>query len=278
MITPEINLYDQANDTFCSHESVPLTLTIGRAVKASKVGILHAGSYGGSEPTECYTISAECNGSEVEKKTGDECDYYLFPASDTLKLNIIPTAGRMIKNIWKVAWGNTDYETGQKFAPSMTGDYLFGGEAINDQIYIELDESAETQYKTVSISDDLRDSLVNGEIDAIKLTFTDNAGNTTEKTFDKNHLSPIYALNGAEIKASITAPNKFVAEINGVKPDYDNGVYSVNLTITDDTVITAKLEKSTGLGTLAVTAPDITGNNDNGQVLTQPDTANGYYK
>ena len=282
VITPEINLYDQANDTFCSHESVPLKLTIGRAVKASKIGILHAGSYGGSEPTDCYTISAECNGSEVQKKNGDECDYYLFPSSDTLKLNIIPTAGHMIKQIWNVDWGNTEYEiTGQAFGLSPSGDYLFGhtdGESISNQIYIEIADAAETQYKAVSISDELRDSLVNDEIDAIKLTFTHNTGNTTEKTFDKNRPSPVYALNGAEIKASITAPNKFVAEINGVKPDYDNGVYSVNLTITDDTIITAKIEKGTELGTLAVTALDITGNNDNGQVLTQPDTANGYYK
>lgn len=274
-ITPTITIADDQGD-YSSQDSISFTPTIGKVVRASKMGILHSGNYGGLKPTECYKITALDNGTNVPLRSGDECDYFVFPASDKINVTIIPEENHMFKNVLIKVWGAGD-DNGIYIGPLPTGDYNFGekGAVSIQQLCLDLDVTTGTQYKTVAISNDLIQSLTNDEIEAITLTYRDGK----EKTFDKTNHLPKYVLSNTDVTVSITAPDKFVADINGVKPSYNNGVYSIKLAdISDDIDITATLEDFTGLGEFTISAPDITGAGDNVTILTPPATAQGHYK
>ena len=274
-IKPTITIADDQGD-YSSQETISFTPTIGKAVRASKMGILHSGNYGDLKPTECYKITALDNGTNVPLRSGDECDYFVFPASDKINVTIIPEENHMFKNVLIKAWGAGD-DNGIYIGPLPTGDYNFGekGAVSIQQLCLDLDVTTGTQYKTVAISNDLIQSLTNDEIEAITLTYRDGK----EKTFDKTNHLPKYVLSNTDVTVSITAPDKFVADINGVKPSYNNGVYSIKLAdISDDIDITATLEDFTGLGEFTISAPDITGAGDNVTILTPPATAQGHYK
>ena len=273
VIMPEISLTDGARRGYRSGETISFTPTIGKAVRASKLGILYSsnGNYGGLKPTECYKISASVNGNDVPMRNDGVYDYFAYPANDKLNVTIIPEENHMFNNISLKTWGDID-DSAITIGPSPTGDYSFGdkGTVLSQQLCLDLDVTTGTQYKTVAISNDLIQSLTNDEIEAITLTYNYDG---SEKTFDKTNYSPKYVLSNEDVTVSITAPDKFVADINGNKTGYLNGVYTIILpAVSEDIDITATLEEFTGFGEFLIS------DRDNVTILTPSATVQDYYK
>lgn len=236
-----------SNRFYGSSMSLKLDVTLGRVVKADKVGFYHQGSYGEySDPTNCYTASAAYNGKPLELQGTYPDAYYLVPSGENIEVTLIPNDGFRFD---MVAYG--DNTSTAMLNPSQDGTYVVSTDGTDKKFILTISPTYDKQYCKADISVELRRSLANGEIEAITLKYPDGRVKTLDGTLDE---FPAYVLRNNEVTVSITPLTKRVLSINGAEPEYDSrtGAYSAELNLGKDTEITAELEDSANLCTLTI--------------------------
>ena len=259
-----------SNRFYGSSMSLKLDVTLGRVVKADKVGFYHQGSYGEySDPTNCYTASAAYNGKPLELQGTYPNAYYLVPSGGNIEVTLIPNDGFRFD---KIAYGD---DTSTKILNvSQDGKYIIRTDGTDKKLGLTISPTYDKQYCKVDISSELRKSLANGEIEAITLKYPDGMVKTLDGTLDE---FPAYVLRNNEVTVSITPLTKSVLSINGAMPAFDSktGAYSAELNVGNDTEITAELEN---LADLCSYYHIVSNADDNLIVTPAPINSLGQYK
>lgn len=269
-ITPTLSFADNKFG-YSSNEVISFTPTIGRAVKTDKVGFYHQGSYGSnSKPTDCYTVSATYNGNPLELQGTYPDEYFPVPSGGDIDVTLIPKDGFMFDPI--------AIDDGTSHLPiSQSGTYTIKTDGTDITLILTISQTYSQQYYKADISDDLRQSLADGDIEAVTLTYPDGTVKTLDGTHDQ---FPAYVLNGTEVTVSITSSRMDVISINDTETDYDSdtGVYSVPLSVTADTTITAELDDAATLCSIHVLAINLPNTENKVAVITAPINSRNQYK
>ena len=243
-------------------------------VDYAKVGFYHEGDYD-YPATDCYTVSAEYNGSPlVMQGTGVDA-YYLVPLGESFDITIIPNDGYMFEDI-RYGTGS-DYSNWKKIDISPNGKYHLAASG-DETIYLLIYPTYNQQYVEVDISDELRKSLADGEISSVTVGFA----NGMEETFNASaDPFPIKVKNDSKVKVTVTTTEDYsAATINGAVPDYNSadGTYSTDITIEGNTTITAEIGKTSELCSLDLIIINISNPGDKVIVKNTPVNSLGQYK
>lgn len=243
-------------------------------VDYAKVGFYHEGDYD-YPATDCYTVSAEYNGSPLVMQGTGVDSYYLVPLGESFDITIIPNDGYMFEDI-RYGTGS-DYSNWKKIDISPNGKYHLAASG-DETIYLLIYPTYNQQYVEVDISDELRKSLADGEINSVTVGFT----NGMEETFDASaDPFPIKVKNDSEVKVTVATTEDYsAATINGAVPDYNSadGTYSTDITIEGNTTITAEIGKPSELCSLDLLIMNISNPGDKVIVKNTPVNSLGQYK
>ena len=262
-----------SNKYYGSYMTLKLELTLGRVVKADKVGFYHQGSYGShSDPTDCYTASATYKGKPLELQGTYPDAYYLVPSGERIEVTLIPNDGFRFD---MVAYGD-DTSTAM-LDVSQDGKYIITTDGTDKMLILNISPTYDKQYCKVDVSAELRKSLADGGIKEITLEYPNGRVKTLDGTLDE---FPAYVLRNNEVTVSIAPLTKSVLSINGVKPEYDSktGVYSAELNVGKDTEITAELEDSANLCSLTIWHYNLSNVDAKFTVTPAPINSLGQYK
>ena len=239
-----------------------------------KVSFYHEGDYD-YPATDCYTVSAEYNGSPLVMQGTGVDSYYLVPLGESFDITIIPNDGYMFEDI-RYGTGS-DYSNWKKIDISPNGKYHLAASG-DETIYLLIYPTYNQQYVEVDISDELRKSLADGEISSVTVGFA----NGMEETFDASaDLFPIKVKNDSKVKVTVTTTEDYsAATINGAVPDYNSadGTYSTDITIEGNTTITAEIGKTSELCSLDLIIINISNPGDKVIVKNTPVNSLGQYK
>ena len=239
-----------------------------------KVGFYHEGNYD-YPGTDCYTVSAEYDGSPLVKQGTGVDAYYLVPLGESFDITIIPNDGYMFEDI-RYGTGS-DYSDWKKINISPNGKYHLAVSG-DETIYLLIYPTYSQQYVEVDISDDLRKSLTDGEISSVTIGFA----NGMEETFNASaDPFPIKVKNDSKVKVTVTTTEDYsAATINGAVPDYNSadGTYSTDITIDGNTTITAEIGKTSELCSLDLIIMNILNPGDKVIVKNTPVNSLGQYK
>ena len=243
-------------------------------VDYAKVGFYHEGDYD-YPATDCYTVSAEYNGSPLVMQGTGVDSYYLVPLGESFDITIIPNDGYMFEDI-RYGTGS-DYSNWKKIDISPNGKYHLAASG-DETIYLLIYPTYNQQYVEVDISDELRKSLADGEINSVTVGFT----NGMEETFDASaDPFPIKVKNDSKIKVTVATTEDYsAATINGAVPDYNSadGTYSTDITIKGNTTITAEIGKPSELCSLDLLIMNMSNPGDKVIVKNTPVNSLGQYK
>ena len=243
-------------------------------VDYAKVGFYHEGNYD-YPGTDCYTVSAEYNGSPLVMQGTGVDSYYLVPLGESFDITIIPNDGYMFEDI-RYGTGS-DYSNWKKIDISPNGKYHLAASG-DETIYLLIYPTYNQQYVEVDISDELRKSLADGEINSVTVGFT----NGMEETFDASaDPFPIKVKNDSKVKVTVATTEDYsAATINGAVPDYNSadGTYSTDITIEGNTTITAEIGKPSELCSLDLLIMNISNPGDKVIVKNAPVNSLGQYK
>ncbi len=262
-----------SNRFYGSSMSLKLDVTLGRVVKADKVGFYHQGSYGSySDPTDCYTASATYKGKPLELQGTYPDAYYLVPSGENIEVTLIPNDGFRFE---MVAYG--DATSTAMLNPSQDGTYVVTTDGTDKKFILTISPTYDKQYCKADISAELRRSLANGEIKKITLEYPNGRVKTLDGTLDE---FPAYVLRNNEVTVSITPLAKSVLSINGAEPEYDSrtGAYSAELNVGKDTEITAELEDSANLCSLTIWHYNLSSADEKFTVTPAPINSLGQYR
>ena len=243
-------------------------------VNYAKVGFYHEGDYD-YPAMDCYTVSAEYNGSPLVMQGTGVDSYYLVPLGESFDITIIPNDGYMFEDI-RYGTGS-DYSNWKKIDISPNGKYHLAASG-DETIYLLIYPTYNQQYVEVDISDELRKSLADGEISSVTVGFA----NGMEETFDASaDPFPIKVKNDSKVKVTVTTTEDYsAATINGAVPDYNSadGTYSTDITIEGNTTITAEIGKTSELCSLDLIIINMSNPGDKVIVKNTPVNSLGQYK
>ena len=243
-------------------------------VDYAKVGFYHEGDYN-NPATDCYTVSAEYNGSPLVKQGTGVDAYYLVPLGGSFDITLIPNDGYMFEDI-RYGTGS-DYSNWKKIDISPNGKYHLAV-SEDETIYLLIYPAYNQQYVEVDISDDLRKSLTDGEISSVTIGFA----NGMEETFNVSaDPFPIKVKNDSKVKVTVTTTEDYsAATINGAVPDYNSadGTYSADITIDGNTTVTAEIGKTSELCSLDLLIMNMSNPGDKVIVKNAPVNSLGQYK
>ena len=243
-------------------------------VNYAKVGFYHEGDYD-YPAMDCYTVSAEYNGSPLVMQGTGVDSYYLVPLGESFDITIIPNDGYMFEDI-RYGTGS-DYSNWKKIDISPNGKYHLAASG-DETIYLLIYPTYNQQYVEVDISDELRKSLADGEISSVTVGFA----NGMEETFDASaDPFPIKVKNDSKVKVTVTTTEDYsAATINGAVPDYNSadGTYSTDITIEGNTTITAEIGKTSELCSFDLIIINMSNPGDKVIVKNTPVNSLGQYK
>lgn len=246
-ITPTISFIDNAFD-YSSHEIISFTPTIGKVVKAEKIGFYCQGNYDIDNP--CYISSATCNGRSLKMQGTFPNNYYLVPSGEEVEITLVPEKGYMIDSVSLMEW-KVDGSLLKNFGLSPSGTYTITADGTDKQLVMDINYMMAQQYYKVDIADSLRQDISDGKINSVVLIYSDG----TEKTVDNTNVDdfPAYVLKDKPIQAAIGVPTDSngeplttVKSINNLNASYKSNTqrYTTGyFRITKDTVISAEYDK-----------------------------------
>ena len=243
-------------------------------VDYAKVGFYHEGDYD-YPATDCYTVSAEYNGSPLVKQGTGVDAYYLVPLGESFDITIMPNDGYRFEDI-RYGTGS-DYSAWKKLDISPNGKYHLAANG-DETIYLLIYPTYNQQYVEVDISDELRKSLADGEISSVTIGFDNGMEETLDASADP---FPIKVKNDSKVKVTVTPTADYsAATINGVVPDYNSadGTYSADVTIDGNTTVTAEIGKPSELCSLDLLIMNISNPGDKVIVKNAPVNSLGQYK
>ena len=236
-----------SNRFYGSSMSLKLDVTLGRVVKADRIGFYCQGNYDTNK--QCYIPSATYKGNPLELKKDGYNYYYLVPSGEEIEITLIPADGYRFDS---VSLGEWKYDGGvlENYGLSPSGTYTVTTNGADVQLLMDINETTVQQYYKVDIADSLRQDVADGKIKSVTLTYSDGSVKVEDGiTVDD---FPTYATKDKPVTVSIAVPTDssgdpliIVKKVNGVNANYNSdeqkyisGYFRVN----KDTVITAEYE------------------------------------
>ena len=236
-----------SNRFYGSSMSLKLDVTLGRVVKADRIGFYCQGNYDTNK--QCYIPSATYKGNPLELKKDGYNYYYLVPSGEEIKITLIPADGYRFDS---VSLGEWKYDGGvlENYGLSPSGTYTVTTNGADVQLLMDINETTVQQYYKVDIADSLRQDVADGKIKSVTLTYSDGSVKVEDGTTVDDF--PTYATKDKPVTVSIAVPTDssgdpliIVKKVNGVNANYNSdeqkyisGYFRVN----KDTVITAEYE------------------------------------
>ena len=235
------------NKYYGSKMPLKLDVTLGRVVKADRIGFYCQGKYDTNK--QCYIPSATYKGNPLELKKDGYNYYYLVPSGEEIKITLIPADGYRFDS---VSLGEWKYDGGvlENYGLSPSGTYTVTTNGADVQLLMDINETTVQQYYKVDIADSLRQDVADGKIKSVTLTYSDGSVKVEDGTTVDDF--PTYATKDKPVTVSIAVPTDssgdpliIVKKVNGVNANYNSdeqkyisGYFRVN----KDTVITAEYE------------------------------------
>ena len=235
------------NKYYGSKMPLKLDVTLGRVVKADRIGFYCQGNYDTNK--QCYIPSATYKGNPLELKKDGYNYYYLVPSGEEIKITLIPADGYRFDS---VSLGEWKYDGGvlENYGLSPSGTYTVTTNGADVQLLMDINETTVQQYYKVDIADSLRQDVADGKIKSVTLTYSDGSVKVEDGTTVDDF--PTYATKDKPVTVSIAVPTDssgdpliIVKKVNGVNANYNSdeqkyisGYFRVN----KDTVITAEYE------------------------------------
>ncbi len=236
-----------SNRFYGSSMSLKLDVTLGRVVKADRIGFYCQGNYDTNK--QCYIPSATYKGNPLELKKDGYNYYYLVPSGEEIEITLIPADGYRFDSI---SLGEWKYDGGvlENYGLSPSGTYTVTTNGADVQLLMDINETTVQQYYKVDIADSLRQDVADGKIKSVTLTYSDGSVKVEDGTTVDDF--PTYATKDKPVTVSIAVPTDssgdpliIVKKVNGVNANYNSdeqkyisGYFRVN----KDTVITAEYE------------------------------------
>ena len=236
-----------SNSFYGSSMSLKLDVTLGRVVKADRIGFYCQGNYDTNK--QCYIPSATYKGNPLELKKDGYNYYYLVPSGEEIEITLIPADGYRFNS---VSLGEWKYDGGvlENYGLSPSGTYTVTTNGADVQLLMDINETTVQQYYKVDIADSLRQDVADGKIKSVTLTYSDGSVKVEDGTTVDDF--PTYATKDKPVTVSIAVPTDssgdpliIVKKVNGVNANYNSdeqkyisGYFRVN----KDTVITAEYE------------------------------------
>ena len=236
-----------SNRFYGSSMSLKLDVTLGRVVKADRIGFYCQGNYDTNK--QCYIPSATYKGNPLELKKDGYNYYYLVPSGEEIEITLIPADGYRFDS---VSLGEWKYDGGvlENYGLSPSGTYTVTTNGADVQLLMDINETTVQQYYKVDIADSLRQDVADGKIKSVTLTYSDGSVKVEDGTTVDDF--PTYATKDKPVTVSIAVPTDssgdpliIVKKVNGVNANYNSdeqkyisGYFRVN----KDTVITAEYE------------------------------------
>ena len=236
-----------SNSFYGSSMSLKLDVTLGRVVKADRIGFYCQGNYDTNK--QCYIPSATYKGNPLELKKDGYNYYYLVPSGEEIEITLIPADGYRFDS---VSLGEWKYDGGvlENYGLSPSGTYTVTTNGADVQLLMDINETTVQQYYKVDIADSLRQDVADGKIKSVTLTYSDGSVKVEDGTTVDDF--PTYATKDKPVTVSIAVPTDssgdpliIVKKVNGVNANYNSdeqkyisGYFRVN----KDTVITAEYE------------------------------------
>ena len=251
------DVYIDFSDTKCKFgtgETKRLHLIIGESLKTNKLEIVNPSKNDADDLLNHVDMSLKLNDAEIPY-TKDSVVYYLIPEGYEFKLSLLP------KNceLTSVFYGDSDTDC-EPIGPSI--DALYTNIPESDKgVYIWYSESAEKQYSTLSISDELISAVKAGKINSV-IAYDDVSDKAWSLDSAINEF-PTSFLNGKSIEITISAEDYGVSEICGKNPRYSSekemNFYKLDyLFVEGDTVITAPVRELCKFNAFSVNGPQPT--------------------
>ena len=251
------DVYIDFSDTkhkFGTGETKRLHIIIGESLKTNKLEIVNPSHNDADDLLNHVDISLKLNDAEIPY-TKDSKLYYLIPEKYEFKLSLLP------KNceLTSVFYGDSDTDC-EPIGPSVDALYTILPES-DKGVYIWYSESAEKQYSTLSISDELISAVKAGKINSV-IAYDDVSDKTWSLDRATNEF-PTSFLNGRSIEITISAEDYGVSEICGKNPRYSSekemNFYKLDyLFVEGDTVITAPVRELCKFNAFSVNGPQPT--------------------
>lgn len=235
------------NKYYGSKMPLKLDVTLGRVVKADRIGFYCQGNYDTNK--QCYIPSATYKGNPLELKKDGYNYYYLVPSGEEIEITLIPADGYRFNS---VSLGEWKYDGGvlENYGLSPSGTYTVTTNGADVQLLMDINETTVQQYYKVDIADSLRQDVADGKIKSVTLTYSDGSVKVEDGTTVDDF--PTYATKDKPVTVSIAVPTDssgdpliIVKKVNGVNANYNSdeqkyisGYFRVN----KDTVITAEYE------------------------------------
>ena len=235
------------NKYYGSKMPLKLDVTLGRVVKADRIGFYCQGNYDTNK--QCYIPSATYKGNPLELKKDGYSYYYLVPSGEEIEITLIPADGYRFNS---VSLGEWKYDGGvlENYGLSPSGTYTVTTNGADVQLLMDINETTVQQYYKVDIADSLRQDVADGKIKSVTLTYSDGSVKVEDGTTVDDF--PTYATKDKPVTVSIAVPTDssgdpliIVKKVNGVNANYNSdeqkyisGYFRVN----KDTVITAEYE------------------------------------
>ena len=236
-----------SNSFYGSSMSLKLDVTLGRVVKADRIGFYCQGNYDTNK--QCYIPSATYKGNPLELKKDGYNYYYLVPSGEEIEITLIPADGYRFDS---VSLGEWKYDGGvlENYGLSPSGTYTVTTKGADVQLLMDINKTTVQQYYKVDIADSLRQDVADGKIKSVTLTYSDGSVKVEDGTTVDDF--PTYATKDKPVTVSIAVPTDssgdpliIVKKVNGVNANYNSdeqkyisGYFRVN----KDTVITAEYE------------------------------------
>lgn len=142
-----------SNKFYGSSMSLKLDVTLGRVVKADRIGFYCQGNYDTNK--QCYIPSATYKGNPLELKKDGYNYYYLVPSGEEIEITLIPADGYRFDS---VSLGEWKYDGGvlENYGLSPSGTYTVTTNGADVQLLMDINETTVQQYYKVDIADSLR--------------------------------------------------------------------------------------------------------------------------
>ena len=235
------------NKYYGSKMPLKLDVTLGRVVKADRIGFYCQGNYDTNK--QCYIPSATYKGNPLELKKDGYNYYYLVPSGEEIEITLIPADGYRFDS---VSLGEWKYDGGvlKKYGLSPSGTYTVTTNGADVQLLMDINETTVQQYYKVDIAESLRQDVADGKIKSVTLTYSDGSVKVVDGTTVDDF--PTYATKDKPVTVSIAVPTDSsgdpliaVKSVNGVNANYNSDeqkYISGYFRIDKDTVITAEYE------------------------------------
>ena len=236
-----------SNRFYGSKMPLKLDVTLGRVVKADRIGFYCQGNYDINK--QCYIPSATYKGNPLELKKDGYNYYYLVPSDEEIEITLIPADGYRFDS---VSLGEWKYDGGvlKKYGLSPSGTYTVTTKGADVQLLMDINETTVQQYYNVDLADSLRQDVADGKIKSVTLTYSDGSVKVVDGTTVDDF--PTYATKDKPVTVSIAVPTDSsgdpliaVKSVNGVNANYNSDeqkYISGYFRIDKDTVITAEYE------------------------------------